>query len=68
MNKYFLGILRFLRVKRKLPWLVGLSLFLIFVCLWYRLWTGEKEYNYQLINQEVLETEYVLINQLNMSE
>ncbi len=65
VNKYFLGISKFLRVKKKLPWLAGLGLFLIIVCLWYRLWIGEQEYHQQLINQEVLETKYVFNTELN---
>lgn len=65
MNRYFLGILQFLRVRKILPWLVGLSLFLIVVSLWYRLWAGEQEYHQQLIKQEVLEAKYVFNTQLN---
>jgi PAS domain S-box-containing protein len=42
INRYFLGIFQFLRAKKILPWLVGLGLFLLVVCLWYRLWTGEQ--------------------------
>jgi PAS domain S-box-containing protein len=65
VNKYFLRISKFLRLKRKLPWLVGLGLFLIVISLWYRLWTGEQEYHQQLIHQEVLEANYVFNTQLN---
>ncbi len=56
---------KYLSKKRSLPWIVGLSLLVIVVCLWYRLWTGAQVLTRQFIAQEVLEITETFNRQLS---